>query len=84
MSAAVAALAKRLNRLKELRQPHEQVWRDCFDHSFPIRGSGLEGGAPLSAQSAMDRKAETVRLGPEVLIEARRCYHMRARRSLGR
>jgi len=58
MSAAVEALARRLGRLKELRQPHEPVWRDCFDHSFPIRGSGLEGGTPLSAQSAMDRKAK--------------------------
>ena len=66
MSAAVEALARRLGRLKELRQPHEQVWRDCFDHSFPIRGSGLEGGAPLSAQSAMDRKAKLLELKQKV------------------
>lgn len=55
--ANVAALAKRLTRLKTLRQPHEQVWRDCSDHSFPIRGSGLQGAAPMDAQQAMDRKA---------------------------
>lgn len=56
-SSNVAALVKRLQRLKTLRQPHEQTWLDCFDHSFPIRGSGLQGGAPLDAQQAADRKA---------------------------
>lgn len=55
--ASVEALNKRLNRLKELRLVHEPVWRDCFDHSWPIRGSGLQGGAPLDAQQALDRKA---------------------------
>jgi len=55
--ANVEALVKRLARLKTLRQPHEPVWLDCFDHSFPIRGSGLLGGMPLDAQQAMDRKA---------------------------
>ena len=55
--ANVAALVKRLVRLRNLRQPHEQVWLDCFDHSFPIRGSGLLGGNALNAQQAMDRKA---------------------------
>jgi hypothetical protein len=57
MAASVAALKKRLERLKTLRQVHEQVWLDCFDHSFPIRGSGLQGGQPLDAQQALDRKA---------------------------
>lgn len=57
MAASVDALGRRLQRLKQLRQPHEQVWRDCFDHSFPIRGSGLEGGQPLDARQAQDRKA---------------------------
>jgi len=57
MAAAVDALHKRLQRLKELRHPHESVWRDCFDHSFPIRGSGLQGGEPMTAQQAADRKA---------------------------
>jgi len=53
----VAALKRRLSRLKQLRQPHEQVWRDCFDHSWPIRGSGLQSSQPLDAQQAMDRKS---------------------------
>jgi hypothetical protein len=52
LMAQVEALVKRLQRLKTLRQPHEAVWRDCFDHSFPIRGSGLQGGQPMDAQQA--------------------------------
>lgn len=59
MAADVAALYKRLQRLKSLRLPHEQVWRDCFDHSFPIRGSGLQSNT-LTAQTALDRKARLV------------------------
>jgi hypothetical protein len=55
--AQIEALCKRLTRLETLRQVHEPVWRDCFDHSFPIRGSGLQGGQPLDAQQALDRKA---------------------------
>lgn len=55
--ADIAALDKRLSRLVTLRQKHEQVWLDCFDYSWPLRGSGLQGGAPLDAQQAMDRKA---------------------------
>lgn len=55
--ANVDALNKRLTRLKTLRQVHEPVWRDCFDYSWPIRGSGLQGGEPLDAQQALDRKA---------------------------
>lgn len=53
----VSMLIRRLARLEQLRQPHEQVWLDCFDHSFPIRGSGLQSGNPLTAQQALDRKA---------------------------
>lgn len=59
MGSDVAALAKRLERLKTLRLPHERVWRDCFDHSFPIRGSGLMSNN-LTAQQALDRKARLV------------------------
>lgn len=57
MSAQVDHLVRRLSRLETLRLVHETVWQDCFDHSFPIRGSGLAGGAPLDAQQAMDRKS---------------------------
>ena len=57
MAASVEALSKRLNRLVELRQPHEQTWQDCYEHSFPIRGSGLQAGTPMTANQAQDKKA---------------------------
>ena len=53
----LVAHCKRLERLTTLRAVHEQVWVDCYDHSFPIRGSGLQGGWPMDAQQAADRKA---------------------------
>jgi hypothetical protein len=55
--ADVAALKKRMQRLVDLRLPHEHVWRDCFDHSFPLRGSGLNVSNPMTLQEADDRKA---------------------------
>lgn len=57
MGASVEALNKRLERLRTLRAPHESLWRDCFDHSFVVRGSGLQGGAPMDAQQASQRKS---------------------------
>lgn len=54
----VSMLVRRLERLEQLRQPYEQVWADCFDHSFPIRGSGLVSTSNLTAQQALDRKAK--------------------------
>lgn len=52
-------ICKTLSTLKSLRSPHEQVWRDCFDYSYPIRGSGFNGES-LSAQEALNRKARLV------------------------
>lgn len=38
-------LAQRINKrfesLKNLRQPHECTWKECFEFSFPIRGAGF-------------------------------------------
>lgn len=34
---------RRMGVLKGLRSNHEQVWRDCYDHSFPIRSQGFNG-----------------------------------------
>lgn len=36
-------IMRRKATLEALRQPHEQVMRDCFDFSFPERGSGFYG-----------------------------------------
>lgn len=52
-------IIKRLERLTALRSPHETVWRDCYDHSWPMRGSGIQSNA-LTAQEAMARRARLV------------------------
>ena len=42
MVAVVQACKKRLSVLKSDRQPHESVWRDCADHTFPALSHGLQ------------------------------------------
>lgn len=59
MAANPAEIAKRLQDLEALRQPHEAIWRDCFDHSFSVRGSGL-GGQELTADDVARKKAAIV------------------------
>ena len=41
--ASATDLIRRLNTLKGLRSPLESVWRDCYDFTYPIRGTGLNG-----------------------------------------
>ncbi|MEC5164055.1 portal protein [Janthinobacterium sp. CG_S6] len=36
-------IMRRKSSLEGLRGPHEQLWRDCFDYSFPERGAGFYG-----------------------------------------
>lgn len=50
-------ICKTLSTLKSLRSPHEQVWRDCFDHTYPMRGNGFYSEM-MSAQEALNRKAK--------------------------
>lgn len=38
-------IIKRNGSLKAARQPYEQVWRECFDLTDPIRGTGFDSGA---------------------------------------
>src|SRR5690606_10603150 len=52
-------IAKTLSTLKSLRSPHETVWRDCFDHSYPIRGSGF-CTEQITAIEAQMRKARMI------------------------
>jgi hypothetical protein len=54
--ADAAQLIRRLGVLQALRMPHESTWRDCFDYTHPLRGSGLQS-QDLTAQSAQNRKA---------------------------
>lgn len=56
MAVDASQLCKRLGELKSLRSPHEQVWRECFDFTHPIRGDGLSGQV-MDAQQGMARKS---------------------------
>lgn len=70
MSNAIAGkIIKRLGVLKGLRLPHEPVWRDCFDHSYPIRGDGLQG---LNLTNAHDVQTRIARLVDSTLTDAAR------------
>ncbi|WP_025859052.1 portal protein [Pseudomonas sp. CHM02] len=52
-------ICKTLSTLKSLRSPHEQTWRDCYDHSYPVRGSGFSGES-ITATEAQTRKARMI------------------------
>jgi hypothetical protein len=54
-----AADIRRLDSLKALRLEHERVWRDCFDFTYPLRGSGFNGQM-ISAQEAQQRQAQNI------------------------
>ncbi|HIE4291652.1 TPA: portal protein [Stenotrophomonas maltophilia] len=49
-------ICKRLSDLKSRRQPHENVWRDCFELTFPLRAHGFNGNV-VDAQQAQNQKA---------------------------
>lgn len=57
MSSDPKAIIRRLGALRILRQPHEPVWQECFDYSFPERGYGLNGSTfmPQDAQAKKNR-----------------------------
>jgi hypothetical protein len=54
--ADAAQLIRRLGVLQGLRSEHESTWRDCFDYTHPLRGSGLQS-QDLNARTAQQRKA---------------------------
>lgn len=43
MDNLAAQIMRRKSALASKRQPHESVWRECFDYSFPERGDGFDG-----------------------------------------
>ena len=53
------AIIKRLGALTSLRSPNEATWRDCFNFTFPLRGSGFQS-QQLNAQSGQDKRAQLV------------------------
>lgn len=54
-----ATIVRRLGALKGNRLPHETVWRDCYDYTSPLRGSGFQS-SDLDAGSGQSRKARLV------------------------
>lgn len=57
--ADASQLCKRQGALATLRSPHETVWRECFNYTFPLRASGFQNDT-LDAQSGQDRRAQLV------------------------
>jgi len=55
--ADAGRLCKRLDGLKANRLPHEPHWKNCFDVTFPLRGSGFQSST-LDAQSAQSQRAK--------------------------
>ncbi|MHA7847253.1 portal protein [Serratia sp. D1N4] len=56
MDEIATRLLKRVNNLKAGRQLHESVWRECYDFTYPLRGSGFSTQV-LDAQSAKSKVA---------------------------
>jgi Bacteriophage head to tail connecting protein len=52
-------IIKSYQAAKSDRTTHEQVWRECFDHTYPLRGSGLQGDV-IDAQQGQNKKARLV------------------------
>ncbi|WP_137971995.1 portal protein [Pseudomonas sp. F(2018)] len=52
-------IVKTLGTLKSLRNPHESVWRECYDYTHPIRGSGFYSDI-MSADEALRRRARLI------------------------
>lgn len=56
MNETADKIVKRLAALKALRRPHEQVWRECFDFTYPLRGSGFTSDH-VDAQQGQNKRA---------------------------
>lgn len=57
MSDAADYIVRRLGQLRSMRSMHEQTWRDCYDMTFPIRGSGWLQ-SQITADQAKAKRAE--------------------------
>lgn len=59
MNASAERICNTLDVLKTERAQHETSWKECFDYTYPRRGSGLQGG-PLDTSSVNSTKARLV------------------------
>jgi hypothetical protein len=51
-------LNRNLQQLVTARAPHETIYRECFDHTYPTRGEGFQTDNVIGqAVSAMNRKS---------------------------
>lgn len=49
------AITRRLEAMKQVRQPHEAVMEECYSYTHPERASGLNGSV-MSAQDAQTKR----------------------------
>lgn len=49
----------RMDGLVSIRRPLESAWRECYEHTFPLRGDGLSGN-DVTLSSANAEKARMV------------------------
>ena len=52
-----STVVNKFKKLEANRQPHENTWRECFDLTYPLRGSGFNGQV-LSAKDGDSRKSK--------------------------
>lgn len=57
MSDIVKRVMSRMSLLQSARQLHEQVWDDCYKHTFPQRGTGLQSTVAMTASEHQRDKA---------------------------
>lgn len=57
METLATKIINRLNTLKASRKMHEHVWKECFDYSFPIRGTGFNDEV-ISSSSIQRKKSQ--------------------------
>lgn len=55
-SNQVATILRRYDRAVSLRSEHEEVWRKCYEYTFPLRSAGF-GRSQLNAVTGQELKA---------------------------
>lgn len=68
MSTTAESIVRRLERRKGLRQPFEPGWGECFEHTFPERGAGLNG----AIVTPQDSQAKKVRILDDTAADSAR------------
>lgn len=57
MNDKIAALQKRLDQLKTARSTVQDVWRECYRYSYPLRGALFESGNLSTTESTTTSSA---------------------------